>query len=160
MISGLLIFIIWLDNWTQPLYQFIMTIHIDLCDRIHPVKHTHGVLMMCFSAIVSFSAVGLSDPFTIFYTWWRHQMETFSALLGICAGNSPVTGEFPAQRPMTQSFDVLFDLHLNKRLIKQSWGWWFETRSCPLWRHCNGHPYPPLSGREVTLKYMDKWFNI
>ena len=40
--------------------------------------------------------------------WWRHQMETFSALLAICAGNSPVTGEFPAQRPVTQSFDVFF----------------------------------------------------
>ena len=40
-------------------------------------------------------------------TWWRHQMETFSALLAICAGNSPVTGEFPTQRPVTQSFDVL-----------------------------------------------------
>ena len=33
-------------------------------------------------------------------------METFSALLAICAGNSSVTGEFPAQRPVTQSFDV------------------------------------------------------
>ena len=57
--------------------------------------------------------------------WWRHQMETFSALLAICAGNSPVPGEFPAQRPVTRSFDVLFDLRLNKRLSKQSWGWWF-----------------------------------
>ena len=42
----------------------------------------------------------LSEP------WWRHQMETFSALLAICAGNSPVHGEFPAQRPVTRSFDV------------------------------------------------------
>ena len=33
-------------------------------------------------------------------------METFSVLLAICAGNSPVTGEFPAQRPVTQSFGV------------------------------------------------------
>ena len=40
------------------------------------------------------------------HTWWRHQMETFSALLAICAGNSPVTGEFPAQRPVERSFDV------------------------------------------------------
>ena len=39
-------------------------------------------------------------------------METFSALLAICAGNSPVLGEFPAQRPVTRSFDVFFDLHL------------------------------------------------
>ena len=43
------------------------------------------------------------------YTWWRHQMETFSALLAICAENSPVPGEFPAQRPVTRSFDVLLD---------------------------------------------------
>ena len=52
--------------------------------------------------------------------WWRHQMETFSALLAICAGNSPVTGEFHAQRPVTRSFDVFFDLRLHKRLSKQS----------------------------------------
>ena len=64
-------------------------------------------------------------------------METFSALLAICAGNSPVTGELPAQRPVTRSFDVFFDLRLNKQLSKQSWGWWFETLSRPLWRHCN-----------------------
>ena len=42
------------------------------------------------------------------FSWWRHQMETFSALLAFCAGNSPVTGEFPSQRPLTQSFDVFF----------------------------------------------------
>ena len=64
-------------------------------------------------------------------------METFSALLAICVGNSPVPGEFPAQRPVTRSFVVFFDLRLNKRLSKQSWGWWFETPSRPLWRHRN-----------------------
>ena len=46
-------------------------------------------------------------------------METFSTLLAICAGNSPVPGEFPAQRPVTRSFDVSFDLRLNKPLSKQ-----------------------------------------
>ena len=70
--------------------------------------------------------------------WWRHQMEVFSAFLALCAGNSPVSGEFPAQRPVTRSFDVFFDLRLIKRLSKHSRGWWFETLSCPLWRHCNG----------------------
>ena len=67
--------------------------------------------------------------------WWRHQMETFSALLALCAGNSPVTGEFPTQRPVTRSFGVFFDLGLNKRLSQQSWSWWFETPSRSLWRH-------------------------
>ena len=43
-------------------------------------------------------------------SWWRHQMETFSASLAICVGNSPVPGEFPTQRPVTRSFDVFFDL--------------------------------------------------
>ena len=71
------------------------------------------------------------------FPWWRHQMETFSALLAICAGSSPVPSEFPHKWPVTRSFDVFFDLRLNKRLSKQSWGWWFETLSCPLWRHCN-----------------------
>ena len=70
-------------------------------------------------------------------TWWRHQMEIFSALLAICAGNSPVTGEFPTQRPETRSFDVYFDLRPKERLSKQWWGWWFETLSRSLWRHRN-----------------------
>ena len=70
-------------------------------------------------------------------TRWRHQMETFSALLAICAGNSPVPGEFPTIRPVTQSFDVYFDLRPDKRLSKQLWGWWFETLSHSLWRHRN-----------------------
>ena len=43
----------------------------------------------------------------------------------------------PSQRPVTWSFDVFFDLRLNKRLSDQSRGWWFETPSHPLWRHCN-----------------------
>ena len=78
------------------------------------------------------------EPWGVFPgSWWRHQMETFSALLAICAGNSPVPGEFPAQRPVMPSFDVFFDLRLNKRLSKQSWGCWFETLPRPLWRHSN-----------------------
>ena len=64
-------------------------------------------------------------------------METFSALLVLCAWNSQFTGEFPAQRPVMRNFDVFFDLRLNKRLSKQLRGWWFETPSRALWRHCN-----------------------
>ena len=64
-------------------------------------------------------------------------METFSALLALCAGNSPVTGEFPAQKPVTRSLGVSFDLCQNNRLNKQSWGLWFETPLRSLWRHRN-----------------------
>ena len=47
-------------------------------------------------------------------------METFSALLAICAGNSLVPGEFPLQRPVMRSFDVFFYLHPNRQLSEQS----------------------------------------
>ena len=93
-------------------------------------------------------------------TRWRHQMETFSALLAICAGNSP-PGEFPTQRPVTRSFDVYFDLSPNKRLSEQSWGWWFETPSRPLWRHrnesmdCCLFDREPLPEPKVTYRHLD-----
>ena len=56
---------------------------------------------------------------------------------GPLCGEFTGPGEFPAQKPVTRSFDVNFDLRLNKRLSKQPWGWWFETLSWSLWRHCN-----------------------
>ena len=64
-------------------------------------------------------------------------METFSALLAFCAGNSPVPVNSLHKRPVTRSFDVFFDLCLSKQLSRQSRRWWFEMPSCPLWRHCN-----------------------
>ena len=56
---------------------------------------------------------------------------------GPLCGDFTGPGEFPAQRPVTRSFDVFFDLRLNKRLSKQPWGWWFETPAWSLWRHRN-----------------------
>ena len=86
--------------------------------------------------------------------WWRDQMETLSALLAICAVNSPVNGEFHVQRPVTLSLDDLFDLRLNKRLSKQWWGGCFETLSCPLWRHCNAMLVGIHSERDVLLLHF------
>ena len=59
--------------------------------------------------------------------WWHHQMETFSALLTIHRSpvNSPHKGQWRG------CFFVICALN------KQSWGWWFETPSRSLWRHCN-----------------------
>ena len=64
---------------------------------------------------------------------WNH----FPRYWTLCAGNSPVPGEFPSQKPVTWSFDIFFDLCLNKRLCKQSWCWWFETPPDSLRRHSN-----------------------
>ena len=57
----------------------------------------------------------------------HHQMETVSTLLALCAGNSPVIGEFPSQTPVMLSFDVFFDLCLNKWLGKHLRRQWFDT---------------------------------
>ena len=71
-------------------------------------------------------------------------------------GNSPATGEFPAQRPVTRSFGVFFDLRLNKPCgwVNKSWCWWFETPCCSLWRHCNGwccsHQINHINGASCT----------
>ena len=105
--------------------------------------------------ISSVEARALTDIFNWYRCpWWRHQMETIPALLAICAGNSPVSGEFPAQRPVTRSFDVFFDLRPNKRLRKQSCGWWFETLSRPLWRHCNVYQHWLLTNYNTRTVFM------
>ena len=63
---------------------------------------------------------------------WKHFPRNWPFVRGITG-----PGEFPTQRPVTRSFDVYFDLRLNKRLSKQPWGWWFETPSWSLWRQRN-----------------------
>ena len=80
---------------------------------------------------------------------------------GHMCGKFTGPGEFPAQRPVTRSFDVSFDLHPHKRLSKQSWGWWFETLSRPLWRHRNAKdgPYLVLTGELLGACYEDFWVN-
>ena len=69
----------------------------------------------------------------------------FFRVTGPLCGEFTGPGEFPAQRPVTRSFDVFFDLRLNKRLSKQSWGWRFKTSSCSLWRHRHDIPETQLS---------------
>ena len=59
--------------------------------------------------------------------------------IGPSWGNPPATGGFPSQPPVMWSYDIFFDLHLNKRLSKQSRRRWFETSLRSLWRHCNVH---------------------
>ena len=64
----------------------------------------------------------------------HHQMEIFSASRALCAGKSPLAGEFPSQRLVTWSFDVFFDLRLSKCLSTQWRRRWLEMPSRLLWR--------------------------
>ena len=125
---------------------------------VYPIKNVQYFGWIIFFLVISWVPS---------HSWWRHQMETFSALLALCAGNSLVIGELPSQRPVTRSFDVFFDLRLNKRLSKQSWGGWFETPSHSLWRHSNdirqvislalGKSHDYDNATEYILKEMCRW---
>ena len=88
-------------------------IHGQIFDTTLPVGYQCDRISVCLSALFRRHVLGQ----VLKSTWWRHQMETFSALLAICARNSPVHGEFHAQRPVTRSFDVFFDMRPNKRWV-------------------------------------------
>ena len=93
-----------------------------------------------------FTCISMNIDFCILIkTWWHHQIERFAMLLALCAENSPVPIEFPAQMPVTWSFDVFFYLRMNKQLREQSWGWWSEMPLWSLWCDCN-----------VSLKFVPK----
>ena len=77
---------------------------------------------------------------------------------GPLCGEFTGPGEFPTQRPLTRSFDVFFDLCLNKRLSKQTWGWWFETPPWSLWRHCNVVSYGYDSSILVFFVFLHEQF--
>ena len=94
--------------------------------KLEPIAYFTG-------CILQFTMFGIRR-ISVFFL---HHMTTtsnrnISALLAICAGNSPVSGAFPAQRQVTRSFYVFFDLRPNKRLGKQLRSWWFETHSPPI----------------------------
>ena len=73
--------------------------------------------------------------------WALHMMTSSNGNIFRVTGH--LCGEFTGDRwiPLTKASDAelwcFLDLRPNKRLSKQLWGWWFETSSCPLWRHCN-----------------------
>ena len=75
--------------------------------------------------------------------WCPNTITMTSSNGNIFRVTGPLYGEFTdqrwisSQRPVTRSFDILFDLGLNKRLSKQSRSLWFKTPSHSLWRHCN-----------------------
>ena len=82
---------------------------------------------------------------------WKHFLRYWP----LCAGYSPVPGEFPTQRPVTRSFDAFSNLHPNKRLSKQ---WWFETLSSPLWRHCNDSAGAAIHW--ITCSDVESWCKV
>ena len=129
------------EKWAQIQMSFL---HYVFCYRNHRrvqlvIVNTRVALIRCVSCRDIVCPKNkrtqrlLIRPFS---TWWRHQMETLSALLALCA--------FSGHRwiPLTKASDAelwffFFDLRLNKRLGKKSKRCWVETPRRSLWRHCN-----------------------
>ena len=87
-----------LQNGCHFVQWGVSELMIWFTDKIN--HHIYPLLNIC--------VVKLHNLFVAFIPWWRHQMETSSALLALWAGNSPVTGEFPSQRPVMRSLDIFF----------------------------------------------------
>ena len=81
-------------------------------------------------------------------------------ITGHLCGEFTITSDFPAQRPVTQSFDIFFDLRLNKWLNKQWWGCWFEMPWHLFWHHCHDLaamcPQTVLAEISIDMCYMMK----
>ena len=145
-------------QWTMPCQ---ITSKMTVCSTDYSGWQKKKSLELCITGLCKRTPL-----VTHGFQWWRHQIETFSILLAICVGNSPVTGEFPSQRSVTWSFDVFFDLRLNKRLSKQLRGLWFETPSRSLWHHCNAlrrgqwcrkYLHAPTSSWNINWKLCYTW---
>ena len=128
-----------------------------LSDKSRKLNHSLMLYSINYTTFVVLSNEPL--PWRIRNAWWRHQMETFSALLALCAGNSPVTSEFHSQGPLTRRCDVFFDRGLKKSLSKQSRRCWFETASCSLWRHCNEWVHTGWNTDTKEIILIVAWYN-
>ena len=82
-------------------------------------------------------------------SWWRHQMEPFSAFMALCAGNSR-SRWIPRTKASDAKLWYFFDLRLNIRLSKQPRGWWFETPLWSLWRQCYDVEVPQTTSRVIS----------
>ena len=176
MVCVILKYILWPNQSVHFVYgpsQWVTTLHCNVVSHwlgaytkwsLVPLLKCTLIPSQCGQFAPENESLQLSTLQAALWEWWRHQMDTFSALLAICVGNSPVTSEFLSQRPVMQIFDVFFDLCLNKRLSKHSRGWWFGMLSCPLWCHCNGKPWWVWSGIVIAVlrpskHYLKFWNN-
>ena len=107
----------------------------DHCNHFQTHYQSHDVVFG-ISVIIWHLVFGLKSQRSHMYAWNGNIFRVTGLLCGEFTG----PGEFPTQRPVTRSFDVYFDLRLNKWLSKQPQGWWLETPSWSLWHHCNGAP--------------------
>ena len=112
--------------WSTSFYKYR--------ERVMLVRYI--LLIVCLRCYLIFASSFLQ------ITWWRHQMETFSALLAICAGNSPVPGEFPSQRPVGPVNSNDKGQWRGALMFSLICAWingWVNNRKAGDWRHTRAH---------------------
>ena len=130
--------------YTYPFSEYLSLILISRCCLtsigipIFNIKQSHDCLTFVMEILMPRKAVFILKwgPTSGIHMMMSSNGNIFRVTGPLC-GEFTGPGEFSAQRPVTRSFDVFFDLRLNKRLSKQPWGWWFETPAWSLWRHRN-----------------------
>ena len=110
-------------------------INLNISDSRYQIITSYGDRKItCIALIHSPRNTSRSHYVTLLFLMTSSDGNIFRVTGPLC-GEFTGPGELPTQRPVTRSFDVFLDLRLNK----QSWGWWIETLSRPLWRHRNVH---------------------
>ena len=145
------------SNHTSRRFDSILVIYLPTDDLV-PLKCQSDIRYYTveydtsqISVLIPYISIGQQTTHAAPHHMMTSWIGNIFRVTGHCAGNSPIPNEFPAQRPVTRSFDVFFDLRLNKRLSKQSRGWWFETPPLPLWRHRNDKNYSNGSRSAMLL---------
>ena len=129
-------------SWCRISSQCLLKQNIPIVTLLHANTEvlSTGFHFIGDLEIPSYSSL-LKLTLALLHYWLNEETGMMTSSNGnIFCVTGPLCGEFTGprwQRPVTRNFGVFFDLHLNKRLRKQSWGWWFETPSRPLWRHCD-----------------------
>ena len=147
-----------------------MLIHLIYLNKIGPGWHQNQIRYWpIIKGVPVLSVIGkyglcedrIGLPIYFLQTTWRGgcQPAVTTRMMTSSNGNIfRVTGHLCGEFTGHRNFDVFFDLRLNKRLSKQSRGWWFETPVCPLWRHCNAHEH--LVYRWICKSHRLQWHQL
>ena len=145
------------SNHTSHRFDSILVIYLPTEDLV-PLKCQSDIRYYTveydtsqISVLIPYISIGQQTTHAAPHHMMTSWIGNIFRVTGHCAGNPPIPNEFPAQKPVARSFDVFFDLRLNKRLSKQSRGWWFETPPLPLWRHRNDKNYSNGSRSDMLL---------
>ena len=129
------ILILGVSKWCLAIYEVYCIWELlyfsVVCPTVVSILNHSSSSLVFHIHLLELSFCMYSLIFNTVVSCWRDRMKTFSVLLVLCEGNSPVTGEFPSQRPATRSSDLFFDLRLNNG--------WVNSREAGDWRCHRAH---------------------